>query len=263
MELFHVGTSGWSYAGWQGTFYPEKMKPKEYLQFYATKFNNTEINSSFYHLPKEQTVINWVEMVPDEFTFCPKLSRYITHMKKLNEADEPMERFFGKFDKINAKMGPVLVQLPSQVRFNREKAEAFYKLATERYGEYEFVIEIRHISWYEPESLSLMRKYGFGLVISQSGSVFPYSEEVTARNIYIRFHGPEELYSSSYTEKMLKEYAEKCFRWMDKGHVIWAFFNNTDVGGYAFKNAETFENLLRTGYGEISMELPEAPAEFI
>lgn len=249
MEPFHIGTSGWSYANWKGNLYPEGLKANEYLRFYAGKFSITEINTSFYHLPKEQTVLNWSAAVPPGFIFCPKLSRYITHMKKLNEVEEPMERFFNIFDKIGTRLGPVLVQLPWNVTFNPARAETFYKLVTERYGAYKFVMEVRHISWFEKDSLDLMRKCGIGLVISQSGSKFPYLEEVTAKYIYLRFHGPKELYSSPYSLKMLQDYAAKCLRWIEQGHEIWAFFNNTDRG-YAFRDAATLEKLIRDQYAE-------------
>lgn len=229
---FHIGTSGWNYKHWKGCFYPEYLKEREWLKYYVEYFSTTEINTSFYHLPKEQTVINWANSVPASFKFCPKISRYITHMKKLKDVEEPLERFFNSFDHMAGKTGPVLVQLPKMVGFKEEKTEQFYSLTADRYRDYTFAMEIRHESWLSNQSIALMRKYGIAFVISQSGGFFPYKELVTAKDIYIRFHGPGSLYSSRYSTQMLKRFARMCKEWMSDGHVIWAYFNN-DVNCYA------------------------------
>jgi uncharacterized protein YecE (DUF72 family) len=112
-----------------------------------------------------------------------------------------------------------------------------------KYADYEFVMEVRHNSWLTEKSLTLMRKYGIGLVISQSGERFPYAEIITAKNIYVRFHGPTALYASSYTNDTLKEFAKKFRIWAKQGHVTWAFFNN-DVHGYAIEDAKRLIKLL-------------------
>ena len=104
-------------------------------------------------------------------------------------------------------------------------------------------MEVRHNTWLEEESLTLMTKYDIGLVISQSGERFPYSEMITAKNIYIRFHGPQQLYASSYSDVMLKEFAKKFKKWEKEGHTIWAFFNN-DVHGYAIEDAKRLLKLI-------------------
>jgi uncharacterized protein YecE (DUF72 family) len=80
-SIINIGTSGWSYKHWKEIFYPLKMKPTDYLSLLLTKFDTTEINTSFYHLPKPETVLGWIEKVPKGFRFCPKISRYLTHMK--------------------------------------------------------------------------------------------------------------------------------------------------------------------------------------
>jgi uncharacterized protein YecE (DUF72 family) len=240
----HIGTSGWSYRHWKGIFYPPKLKATEWIRFYSDHFNCTEINGSFYRLPTEETVMDWAKKVPKDFIFWPKMSRFLTHMKKLNEPEEPLQRFFGIFKPMKRMMGPVLLQLPEILKFNYDKAEHLYRLMKIKYKKYDFVMEIRHPSWLQEESLTLMMKYDIGLVISQSGERFPYSEMITAKNIYIRFHGPHALYASSYSEHMLKEFAKKIKGWERKGHVIWAFFNN-DVHGYALENAKRLMKVLK------------------
>ena len=148
-----------------------------------------------------------------------------------------MERFFDIFEPMKKMMGPVLLQLPPQLKFSYDKAEHLYRLLRSRYKKYEFVMEVRHDTWLQEESLTLMTKYDIGLVISQSGERFPYSEMITAKNIYIRFHGPHALYASSYSDAMLKDFAKKFRKWEKEGHSIWAFFNN-DIHGYAIEDAK-------------------------
>lgn len=238
----HIGTSGWSYNHWAGIFYPPKLKTTEWFHYYASHFDSAEINTSFYHLPKAQTVVNWATKAPEGFTFCAKLSRYITHLKKLVEVEEPLQRFFELFEPLKSKMGPVLVQLPPMLKFDYDKAENFYALLA-RYKEHRFVVEVRHATWLHDDSLTLMAKYGMGFVISQSGGVFPYAEIVTAQNVYLRFHGPAELYASSYSDETLSDYTQKCTRWLTEGHTLWIYFNN-DIYGHAFRDAQRLKALL-------------------
>ncbi len=234
----HIGTSGWSYKGWKENFYPKGTKAADYLSYYAQHFTTTEINSTFYNTPRQSTVENWALKVPPAFLFCPKMNRYITQLKKLNEPEAPLQRFFTAIEGIQPVCGPVLVQLPASLRFEYDKTEYFYKLLKQEYNQYEYALEGRHISWLDNDSLNLMAKYDIAFVISQSGKKFPYAEFVTSKNIYVRFHGPEALYASSYSEEMLSSYAEKFLQWVKEGHVLWAYFNN-DINGYAVPNAKT------------------------
>ena len=239
----HVGTSGWSYQHWKEVFYPHKLPATRWLPYYAGIFPTTEINGSFYRLPSEETVLKWAELVPDDFLFCPKMSRYLTHMKKLRDPEEPLERFFSVFHNMKKKMGPVLIQLPEMLRFNYDVAEHFYRLLKFQYKTYDFVIEVRHDTWMQPDSLTLMAKFDIGLVISQSGGFFPYSEMITAKHIYVRFHGPEELYASAYSDEMLTMFAKKFQTWITEGHQVWAYFNN-DIHAHAVRDAQRLAQLL-------------------
>lgn len=236
VNRIHIGTSGWSYKHWKEDFYPKGLKQTDWLFFYAKSFAITEINTSFYRLPTRETVISWKQQVPKNFLFCVKMSRYLTHMKKLHDPEEPLQRFFEIFEAMKKNMGPVLVQLPKMVKFNYDLAEHFFKLLATSYRKYNFVLEIRHDTWLTDDALNLMAKYAIGLVISQSGERFPYTEMVTAKNIYIRFHGPAALYASSYSDEDLNYFAKKFKKWVKEGHEIWAFFNN-DIHGYAPKDA--------------------------
>lgn len=245
----HIGTSGFSYKHWRNDFYPAGLKPQDYLAYYSTHFSTTEINASFYRLPDEATVAKWAAQVPEGFLFCPKMSRYLTHMKKLREPEEPLARFFSVFEPMKDKLGPVLIQLPDRLHFKPDVAQHFYEALLEKYAHYRFALEIRHQSWLSEESLAMMEDYSVGLVISQSGVEIPYSEKVTAPHIYVRFHGPRELYASAYSDEKLAEYAAKFLAWTKSGHTVWAYFNN-DIHGYAPVDAARLKALVQDGVFE-------------
>ncbi len=244
MQL-HVGTSGWSYKHWSGIFYPESINSGQYLEYYTTRFNCVELNSSFYHLPKEATVAGWVRRTPDSFIYCPKISRYITHRLKFENIEDPLERFFDVFQALKKQMGPVLIQLPPGLTFNKSKVQTVLRILGEQYAEYRFAIEIRHPSWIVGDFFDLLAQYSLAYVIADSGDRYPYHEAVTADFVYLRFHGHEQLYASEYDESALHAYAEKITGWLKDNKEIWVFFNN-DFNGYAVKNAETLRTILES-----------------
>jgi uncharacterized protein YecE (DUF72 family) len=244
IERVHIGTSGWSYKDWREKFYPIGLKSTDFLKYYAQTFSCSEINSSFYHLPRASTIAGWMQKVPKDFVFCPKMSRYLTHIKRLKEPEESLSRFFEVFEPMKKQMGPVLIQLPPSLKFDHNLAQHFYAVLDRSYKGYSFALEGRHPTWIETDSLELMKTHDIALVISQSGVNFPYSEEVTSKNIYLRFHGPKELFKSAYPSAMLREYARKIKKWESAGHTIWAFFNN-DWYTHAINNALELESLIR------------------
>lgn len=240
----HTGISGWSYQDWKGIFYPEKLKSTDWLAFYAKAFSVTEINSSFYHLPQQKTVENWVNKVPDDFLFCPKMSRYLTHIKQIHEPEETLERFFRVFKSMQLKMGPVLIQLPPSLIFDYSRTEHLYTVLSTQYSNYTFALEARHATWLTEESIALMKRYNIVFVISQSGHGFPYGEHITSDNVYVRFHGPGVLYKSNYSMEMLEYFAVQFKKWSDQGQTVWAFFNNCYYGN-AINNAHTIMELVK------------------
>jgi uncharacterized protein YecE (DUF72 family) len=181
--------------------------------------------------------------VPPGFFFCPKISRYITQMKKLNDPEETLPSFFSLFSSMKRRLGPVLIQLPPSLAFHAEKAEHFFRALKRGYQGYRFSLEVRHDSWLQPGAAGLMEKFGIGFVIAESGSRFPYAEFITAPHIYLRFHGPDGSYASSYSERKLQAYAAKCKAWAAQGHALWIFFNN-DGNAYAVQNANRLKTVL-------------------
>ncbi len=242
MDRIHIGTSGWSYQHWRGAYYPPGLAARHWLRHYASQFQTTEINGSFYRLPTTDTVEQWLAQVPEDFIFCPKMSRYLTHMKKLKDPEEPLQRFFSIFEPMRGRMGPVLLQLPPMLPFQYDRTEYFFELLKQEYRDQAFVLEVRHPGWLEPDALSLLLRYDIGFVISQSQDAFPYLEAITSKQVYVRFHGPGALYASSYTDEQLLYYRDKFFEWVDEGCEVWAFFNN-DIHGYAPVDAQRLIDL--------------------
>lgn len=243
MSALYVGTSGWNHQEWKGTFYPDDVAQRRFLDYYATQFDATELNASFYRLPTAKMVHGWRERTPATFRFCPKMSRYLTHQKKLNDPLEPLQTFMERFEPLRDRLGPVLVQLPQNVPFDHAKAEAFLD-ATSTFEGCQFAVEARDDSWFADEALALLETHGVALVIAHSGGQFPYAEHVTAPFVYLRFHGPDDLYASAYDEAALAEYADKISHWLDEGRDVWAFFNNT-ADDFAPQNAERLRALVQ------------------
>jgi len=243
LHKLHIGTSGWSYKHWAGIFYPEGLKPAKWLEYYLLHFQCVELNSSFYHLPRESTVAGWLHRVPEDFIFCPKLSRYITHRQKLQDSGGSLERFFDVFSALKPRLGPVLVQFPPGMGYDKNKVDGFFTMLHDNYPEYRFAVEVRHPSWFNDTFYNLLEKNNAAFVIADSGKRYPYQEVVTARYVYLRFHGREKLYASDYSIDTLKAYSEKIIQWLTDNREVWVFFNN-DFNGYALRNASTLSDLI-------------------
>jgi uncharacterized protein YecE (DUF72 family) len=243
----HIGTSGWSYRHWSGIFYPPQIKPDKYLEYYITMFSCVELNASFYHLPKEMTVTGWVKRTPETFKFCPKLSRFITHQRKLQHVEDSLQRYFEVFEEMKSRMGPVLIQLPPGMKFDRQLTADFLEVLIKQYDSYRFAFEVRHKSWITDEFMAMLADHAMAFVIADSGRRYPYYEAVTADFVYLRFHGHEMLYASDYGDAALAQYAVKIVHWLDEGKEVWIFFNN-DFHGYAVQNALRLKEIVNMSF---------------
>jgi uncharacterized protein YecE (DUF72 family) len=238
-----IGTSGWSYRHWSEIFYPKDIKPDKYLEYYITRFTCVELNSCFYHLPLKTTVSGWMNRTPETFRFCTKLNRFITHELKLVNSEGALEKYFEVFENMKSRLGPVLIQLPPALSFDKTLIHEFLDIIKNQYSLYRFAIEVRHESWINDNFFDLLAHRGIAFVISDSGNRFPFYETVTANFVYLRFHGREQLYASDYSEADLKLFAEKIISWLDEDKEVWVFFNN-DFHGYAVNNAVRLRDMI-------------------
>jgi len=240
MDKLHIGTSGWHYKHWIGSFYPESIQTKEMLSFYARHFDTVEINNTFYRLPAPKTFDSWRENSPRDFHFVVKASRFITHMKKLKDPKSSIAKFFLGVERLERKLGPILFQLPPRWELNLERLEEFLIALPKAHR---YVFEFRDESWLAPQVFALLREHNAAFCIHDLGRM-KIPLEITADFTYIRFHGPGEAkYKGSYPDKALQEWARRISGWRSELSGIYVYFNN-DVGGWAVKNAAELKQLL-------------------
>ena len=234
----YIGTSGWHYRHWIGTFYPPKTKLHEQFDIYKQTFSTVEINNSFYRLPSPETFKSWRTESPDDFLFVVKGSRFITHQKKLIDPEESTKRFFANVKFLREKLGPILFQLPPTWKKNAERFGDFLQVLPRKFR---YVFEFRNSTWYDEEIIHLLRQYHCAFCIYElAGHMSPV--EVTADFVYVRLHGPGNKYQGSYSEEQLKQWAEQCKEWQRQGLDVFVFFDN-DERGYAAFNARTLKEL--------------------
>ena len=227
-----IGTSGWSYDHWNGVFYPEDLPASERLAYYCRHFDTVEINNSFYHLPEADTLAQWRESVPAGFVFAAKASRYLTHMKKLKDADRHLPVFLDRMASLGKKLGPVLFQLPPRWHYNHERLQAFLDALPQGHRH---ALEFRDPSWINPQSQALLTRHNVAFCIYHlAGYQSPLT--VTADFVYIRLHGPDGAYAGSYSRQRLKTWAGRIRQWRDEGRDVYCYFDN-DESGYAVANA--------------------------
>lgn len=227
-----IGTSGWHYDHWRGSFYPESLPKREWLSYYARQFPCVELNNSFYRLPKTETIATWVEQTPAPFTFIVKASRLITHMKKLRECEAVFANFNKVMKSFGRKLGPVLFQLPPHWSVNLERLQEFLSVLPARQH---FAFEFRDPSWCCDEVYRLLDRHNVATCHSDfDGIEFP--DVVTADFVYVRLHGPTGDYRGSYSHSKLKALAGRISQWRLQKKIIYVFFNN-DEAGYAAANA--------------------------
>jgi uncharacterized protein YecE (DUF72 family) len=234
-----IGTSGWHYSHWSGPFYPAGLPKSKWFEFYAQHFDTVEINNTFYHQPKPQTFKNWQKQAPKNFLFTVKANRFITHIKRLKDPEEPLERFFDGARLLKSNLGPILYQLPPSMHKDLGRLESFIKCLPKKSPS---IFEFRHKSWFSDDTYELLDKFDVGFCTHDLVDV-PTPQVITGRLIYLRFHGPTGRYQGNYTKAMLKNWADWIKENIKNVHSVYAYFNN-DIDGHAIKNAKTLKELL-------------------
>ena len=238
MAKTRIGISGWRYAPWRGVFYPDGLRQRDELHYASRQFNTIEINGSFYSLQSPANYQRWYDETPRGFVFAVKAPRYVTHIKRLKNAEQGLANFFASgVLALKEKFGPILWQLPPSLRYNEEKLESFLQqlprnsetladMAREHDGTVEKVIvkadrkrtirhamEVRHISFVNETFIAQLRRHDVALVVADTAGKWPFLEDVTASFMYLRLHGDKVLYASGYSNAALTRWCKHIDAW--------------------------------------------------
>jgi uncharacterized protein YecE (DUF72 family) len=218
-----IGTSGWHYDSWRGPFFPKALPLKNQLQYYATRFDTTELNGVFYRTPTEDAVRSWREQTNQDFVFAWKASKFITHWKRLsNKSVNSLELLESRLSLLGEKAGPILFQLPPQFEANADRLADFFKLLSKK-RRYSF--EFRHRSWYNPRILRMLSEQNISLCLSDHHDA-PAPWKRTADFVYVRGHGPGGRYRGHYRSVVLADWARRIKSWKKQGCDVVVYFDN-------------------------------------
>ena len=237
MEKF-IGCSGWSYPDWKGVVYPESLPASKWFSHYATLVGTVEVNYTFYHFPKEKTIVNWEERAPKGFIYTLKAPRLITHIKRFSDCKKLLDDFYKICARLKDKLGCVLFQLPPSAYFDMAKLEKILDLLD---PDFKNVLEFRHPSWWRKETYATLRKHSV-IFCAVSAPLLPEDLIKTADEVYVRFHGAASWYAYDYSKAELAAWADKIGA--ARAKRVWAYFNN-DVGGFAVRNSLELQKMLK------------------
>lgn len=233
----HIGASGWQYRHWRtGRFYPRGLKTIDELPFYAERFQVVEVNNTFYRLPESGVFANWAARTPADFVFVVKASRYLTHIKRLKDPEEPVNLFMQRAQRLGRKLGPVLLQLPPNFPCDLARLEATIAAFP---NDVRLAVEFRHRSWFVDEVRLVLERHNAALCIADRHSRLVTPDWRTADWGYIRFHEGSAHPHPCYGEAALESRAALLHRLFARDDEIYAFFNN-DPRGCAIRDASVF-----------------------
>lgn len=244
MSLF-VGTSGWQYRHWRRTFYPDGVPQARWLEYYAERFQIVELNNSFYRLPPRETFEKWAVRSPDDFVFAVKMSRYLTHIKKLKEPAEPVARFLDHAAGLGRKLGPVLIQLPPTLRTD---PEALDDTLARFPSTIRVAVEFRHDSWWNDDVRSILESRGAALCLADRHSK-PFSALWRTTDwTFLRFHEGEATPHPCYGRTALQTWTKRLAEGWGTEADVYVFFNN-DPRACALRDARVFAGIAaRAGF---------------
>lgn len=240
MPEIRIGCSGFNYRDWKGDFYPGDLPQKRWLAYYCTVFKTVELNVTFYRLPLAKTVETWRSETPPDFTFSLKGSRFITHIKRLRDPEEPLDLFFDRALNLKEKLKVVLWQFSPGFRVDLERLSRFLKLL----GNYPVrnTLEFRHESWITGETIDLCKRSRVSLCMADWPE-FLDDLPVTADFVYIRRHGEGGNYDTNYARPALRKDSQRLKKYLKSAKDVFIYFNN-DFHGYAPRNARELKEML-------------------
>jgi uncharacterized protein YecE (DUF72 family) len=234
VKPIHIGCSGWNYASWRGgEFYPKGCPPSRWLEHYSRQFDTVEVNSTFYRLAKQEAVARWREQTPPHFVFALKASRYLTHIKRLTDLDQGIQRYYERIEPLvgTPKLGPIVWQLPPNFKRDEDRLEA----ALAALPEGRHCVEFRHPTWFTDNVYAILRAYGAALVIGDRKGLDFQTHEMTTDWTLVRFHHGRRGRRGNYSNSELEEWAQRFEEWRRRVEVF-AYFNN-DWEVFAPRNA--------------------------
>ena len=230
-----IGTSGWQYRDWRGTFYPAGDAQARWLETYADRFATVESNNAFYRLPERHVFEAWAQRTPPDFMMAVKVSRYLTHIRRLREPEEPVERFLDRVAGLGPKLGPVLLQLPPQFRCDLGRLEA----TLERFpAGVRVAVEFRHETWFVDPVRRLLERHGAALCLADRRRVLTPLWR-TADWTYLRFHEGRAMPNPCYGRTALRTWVDRLVDGWGRDAEAWVYFNN-DPRGCAPRDAARF-----------------------
>ncbi len=235
----YVGTSGWQYGHWKNIFYPANLTYSEWLSFYSKHFSTVEVNVIFYRKVRPSTFQKWYSEVTETFLFSVKMSRQITHFKKLKIEQSILDSFIESVSILKDKLGVILIQLPPSLKFDEVLLKDFTSMLDKKY---KYAIEVRNKTFIDDKFFDILKSEKIAFCIADSAGRYPYYEAITSDFVYIRLHGSKKLYVSEYTEEELFEWANKIKKW---NMPTFVYFDN-DFMGFAVKNALQLKNYLHS-----------------
>lgn len=233
-----IGTSGYQYDHWRGVLYDRQLPRREWFTRYAERFDTVEINNTFYRLPAPAVFESWRQQAPDQFLYALKFSRYGSHLKRLREPEDTIGAFVERAERLGPHLGPILVQLPPRWCANPDRLDAFLAATPRRLR---WAVEFRDARWLQDNVFEILRVHRAALCLHDLVENHPV--EVTAKWVYLRFHG--ERYGRSYSHQFLTARAAQIADWLERGLDVYAYFNN-DLDGHAVRNALDLRRYLRT-----------------
>ena len=237
-----IGCSGWEYKHWRGDFYPGDLPKTEWFAHYAKTFDTVEINNSFYRLPELTTFVRWRRRAPTRFLYAVKASRFLTHMKKLKDPEQPLQLLFDRMQPLGKHLGPVLYQLPPGWKLDFDRLDYFLQVLPRGVRH---VIEFRDPTWYAPSVFELLEHRQVALCLHDMGGSATGRQRV-GPFIYLRFHGSGQKYGGAYPDHRLRDWAAWLREHLDEGVEAFAYFNN-DTGGHAPRDAVRLRRFLEDG----------------
>ena len=214
----YVGTSGWSYSIWKPEFYPKEVASKNFLKYYATRLNTVEVNFTFRMRLQEKTATNWMADVGPDFRFALKANQYITHVRRLKNVEEPVQRFLASLQPFGTQLGPVLFQLPPNLKADVGLLREFLALLPRNF---KAACEFRHNSWFAEDTYSALRERNAAMCIAETEKL-ETPELHTATYTYFRFRKP------SYSPEEVQQLAERLKRSLRAGLETYAFFKHEE-----------------------------------